>query len=336
MGMVVDLSKYYTTLKITKRFDKMEPIKSTFLDNHFPKSVRQQYPGTVIPVKEISRITNAVPVVRRGAESIPIDGEASDIVHIEPLPVRIHAFISAAELNDLKLHSEETREKWAARKQEGMRQTVRLSTEVMATQAVLDGGISYPLLQANGDYAVYTVTYNGGQTIQLVTVAADDKWDAASATLVKIHKLLRTMATKLDNTGFGGEKDIYAGTDAFDALLTLIEGTDKPKVPVKVRDDGSISIGKFKIVEMAEAYRDPKTLTTVNKLTPGELRMISRGYTGLFYACVDDLDANLKALPMFIKAIEHKNPSGYQLVGESKPLPVVAPQATCKAIVVNP
>lgn len=333
MPMIVDLTKYFTRQRIAKRFEVMPPIKSTFFDRHFPESARSQYEGPIIPVSEVDKIVRAVPVVRRGAESVPMVGDEFDNIYIEPLPVRIHTNVSAKELNDLKLIGEESRESWATRRQEAMRKTVRLSTEIMSAQAVMDGKINYPLLQSNGQYAVYQVTYNRGQSIQTVNVAAADKWNAAEATLVKVHKLLRTMANQLDNAGFGGEKVIYAGIDAFDALLTLIEGTDKPKVPVKVRDDGTISMGGFIITEMAEAYSDPKTGATVNKLAPGEIRMISMGHSGLIYGAVDDLDANLQALPMFIKPIEQKNPSGYQLVAESKPLPVVAPQATCKAIV---
>ncbi len=335
MPMIVDLTRYFTAQKIAKRFKAMPPLKTTFYDRHFPEAVRSQYEGPIIPLQEIYRTVQAVPVVRRGAESVPMEGEEFDNVYIEPLPVRIHTNISAKDLNDLRLVSEESRERWAARRQEAMRKTVRLVTEILAAQAVLNGKISYPLLQGNGQFATYEVTYNRGETIQSVTVAAADKWNANEASLVKVHKLLRTMSAALDNAGFGGEKVIYAGASAFDALLALIEATDKPKVPVKLRDDGSVGLGGYSIQEMAEAYRHPKTGATVKKLADGELRMISRGYTTLVYAALDDLDAKLQPLPMFVKPIEQKNPSGYQLVAESKPLPAVAPRATCKAVVIS-
>jgi hypothetical protein len=336
MAMVVDLSKYFTALKIAKRFDKAPPIKTTIFDEYFPESVRDQYALPVIPVQEISSIVQAVPVVRRGAASIPLGGDAFDNIYIEPLPVRVHANVSAKELNDLKLLGELSKEKWATRKQMGMRKTVRLVNEILASQALFDGKIEYPLLQSNGSYAVYTVTYNGGQSILGVNVAATSKWDAAECTLVKVYELLEEMSTALDEGSHGGEKKVEAGKTAYSALLALIEGTDKPKVPVKINNDGTITLGGHIIRKMAEAYRHPKTGATVNKITPGEIRMISKGYTGHFYAAVDDLDANLQAEPMFVKPVKTEDPSGYRLVAESKPLPVVAPQATCKAIVVNP
>jgi hypothetical protein len=336
MAMVVDLTKYFTAQKIAKRFEKVTPLKTTIFDEYFPAGVRDQYALPVIPVQEINSIVQAVPVVRRGAQSLPIAGDEFDNIYIEPLPVRTHAMVSAKELNDMKLLGESSREKWATRKQMAMRKTVRLVNEILCSQALFDGKIEYPLLQSNGSYAVYTVTYNGGQSIRSVNVAATSKWDAAECTLVKVYELLEEMSTSLDEGGHGGEKKIECGKTAFSALLALIEATDKPKIPVKVNNDGTVTLGGHTIRKMAEAYRHPKTGATVNKITPGEIRMISKGYTGHFYAAVDDLDANLQAEPMFVKPIKSEDPSGYRLVAESKPLPVVAPQATCKAIAVNP
>lgn len=333
MAIVLDLTRYFTAMKIAARFKVMKPIKSTILDLHFPEAVRQQYEGPIIPVQEILQVAQAVPVVYRGAESIPMVGDQSETGYIEPLPVRIHAMISAKDLNDLKQVGEGGRESWAARKQEAMRQTNQLVREVLATQAVLDGEIAYPLLQSNGQYAVYKVPYPG-QTQQSVAVSAIAKWNHADCTLVIIYKLLRDMAKELDGAGFGGDKIIHSGTTAFDSLLTLIEGTDKPKIPVKMKDDGTVRLGGFTIREMGETWRNPKDGSTVNKLDPKQIRMVSKGYTALFYGAVDDLDANLQPLPMFIKPIYEKDPSGYKLVSESKPLPVAAPGATCKAVVI--
>ena len=63
--------------------------------------------------------------------------------------------------------------------------------------------------------------------------------------------------------------------------------------------------------------------------------MVSKGYTGFFYGPVDDLEGNLQPMPMFIKPVEIQDPSEIRLIGESKPLPAVAPGATRKAVVVS-
>lgn len=335
MPLVVDLTKYFTRLKITARFKAMPPIESTIFDLHFPEAVRQQYESPIIPVQEISQAVQTVPVVHRGAESVPMIGDQADTAYIEPLPVRIHTQISARELNDLRLMGEESRETWAARRQERLRQTVRKTIEALAAQSVFDGEIAYPLLRSNGQYAIYRITYPG-QSQQSVTVSTTSKWNHTDCTLVKVHQLLRNMARTLDQAGFGGEKITHAGTSAFDALLSLVEGvgTNKPKFPVKITDDGTVKLGGFTIREMSESWRNPKDGSTVNKLDPAQIRMVSQGYTAHFYGAVDDLDARLQALPLFVKPIEQKNPSGYQLVGESKPLPAIAPGSTCRAVVI--
>jgi hypothetical protein len=143
------------------------------------------------------------------------------------------------------------------------------------------------------------------------------------------------MSTQLDDAGHGGEKITFAGKLAFATVLALVDATDKPKVPVRIEGDGTINIGGHVIKKMAETYPDPANKTVKSKLAPKEIRMIAKGNTGLFYGPIDDLDANLQAMPMFVKPIKVDNPSKYTLLGESKPLPAVAPEATCKATVLK-
>ncbi|WP_449246464.1 major capsid protein [Desulfarculus baarsii] len=335
MPMVVDLKPYFTRARIAKRFEAMPPLKSTIMDRYFPEAVRDQYEMPIIPLQVITAIVNAVPVVARGAESVSIDGRGFSNQWVEPLPVRIHTEVGAKDLNDLKLIGEDSREAWATRRQEAMRQTVRLTTEALCCQALLNGAVNYPLLQSNGQFINYKVEYNN-EVIQTISVAAASKWNAAECTMVKVFELLEEMADALDGAGYGGDKDVLAGKNAFSALLALIEDAgdnQRPKVPARINEDGSVNIGGHKIAKMAEVWRNPQSGASVAKVPPGEIRMIAKGYTGLIYAAVDDLDANLQALPMFVKPVERKNPSGYQLVAESKPLPAVAPKAVARAIV---
>ena len=52
------------------------------------------------------------------------------------------------------------------------------------------------------------------------------------------------------------------------------------------------------------------------------------------YAAIDDLDGNLQPLPFFIKPIKTADPSGWKLIAESKPLPIVQPKGICDATVI--
>jgi len=55
----------------------------------------------------------------------------------------------------------------------------------------------------------------------------------------------------------------------------------------------------------------------------------------LVYCALDDLDANLQPLPFFAKPIPIKDPSGYKLIGESKPFPIPNTEGICEATVVS-
>lgn len=328
--MLVDLKQHFTAAKIAATLSTASPIHTTIMDELFPEAVRMQVDSPVISVSEISQIVNVVPVVRRGGEPVPITGDGLDNQYIEPLPVRTSAKISGVELNNLKLMNALSRDAWAQRKTLATRQTARLTAEVLCSQAVFNGGISFPLLEANGKYAKYKVDYSGGINTQ--NVAAEEKWDHESATIMTVYQLLTKMRRVLEQAGCGGETVTYAGTLAFSKLLTMIDAEDKPKVSVQIKE-GEIIVGSFRIREMSEIYRDPETGNSRNKLPEKELRMVAKGHTALFYGPVDDLDANLQPLPLFVKPVMDKRLSILELIGESKPLPAVNPKSVCKALV---
>lgn len=329
--MIVELKQYFTAARIAKRFKKASPVACTVLDDLVPADARPQYESPVIPVSEIQQLVRVVPVVSRGAASISLDSEVEATQYIVPLPIRLNTEITAVDLNNLKLASPDGRESWAKRKQLAMRQSVKLTTEAMFSQAVFNGGIAFPLMTKTGQYSTYKVSYNG--SINEILLAESSKWNHAEMTLLKVYKQLNDMSTKLDNTGHGGEKITYAGDLAFTQLLSLIEDTDKPKIPVRIQEDGTIKIGPHTIKNMAETYLNPEDGGTVNKCPPKEIRMVSKGYAALFYGPVDDLDGKLQPLPMFVKPVRKQDPSEDLLIGESKPLPAVSPGATCKAVV---
>ena len=51
----------------------------------------------------------------------------------------------------------------------------------------------------------------------------------------------------------------------------------------------------------------------------------------LYYCAIDDLDANLLPMPLYVMAQKKQDPSGYKIIGKSKPLPVPVPKAICIA-----
>jgi hypothetical protein len=53
------------------------------------------------------------------------------------------------------------------------------------------------------------------------------------------------------------------------------------------------------------------------------------------YCALDDLDAKLQPLPFFVKPLKTDDPSGYKLVAESKPFPVVNVKGICTSAVLS-
>lgn len=336
MSLILDLAQFFTAAKIAKAIKSAPPVKTTVQEAFFPESSRQQFDLPLIPLSELRTVVNCVPMVSRSGEAYPFRDTDYDAQYIEPLPVRVRASITGMELNNLKLLNMGQKQDWANRKVLNGRTAVKKTIEPLCAQAVFDGSIDYPLLLSNGQYARYKVHY--GDDILTHNVTAGNKWDHAEATLAKVFLLFQDMDTAIDDAGYGGEKVVYAGKAAYAQLLTLVESNNQAKaakVPARLMDDGAINVAGFEVRKMAETWRDPETGASQKKIPDGEIRMVSKGNHGFFYAALDDLDSNLQALPMFTKPVKRDDPSELRLISESKPLPAVAPKATCKAVVMT-
>jgi hypothetical protein len=95
--------------------------------------------------------------------------------------------------------------------------------------------------------------------------------------------------------------------------------------PVIWTDTGLTLFGKYKIMTMGMTYILPGTTAAVPVIPAGYIQTVDITNAGkLFYAALDDLDANLAPLPFYAKPIKSDDPSGYKFVSESKPLPAPA------------
>ena len=93
----------------------------------------------------------------------------------------------------------------------------------------------------------------------------------------------------------------------------------------KWTDTGLVLLGRYEIMSMALTFVLPGSSDVKSVVADNEIKIIDLANPGkLFYAALDDLDANLAPLPFFAKTWEEKDPSGVKIVGESKPLPAIA------------
>ena len=142
------------------------------------------------------------------------------------------------------------------------------------------------------------------------------------------------MRKALRRKGYGGKIEIWAGDKVYLALLKLVDSvksTAKQNIRIE-RVESGIDVGGYLIKPMDETYQNPRTKTAVDKVPAHKLVMIAldAGHS-CYYCALDDLDARLQPLPFFLKPIVKQNPSGIDVLGMSKPLPVINPNGVCWA-----
>ena len=157
-------------------------------------------------------------------------------------------------------------------------------------------------------------------------------WDASDAKIKDILQDLIDMEAVVQAEGWGGTIEIWAGRTAYQHLAGLVASLSaNSKVDAKVTKDG-VNVGGYIVKLRNEKYPNPQTKAMTPVVAENKIVMIGMdGGHRLIYCAVDDLDANLQPLPLFVKPIELKNPSGIDLVAESKPLPAPNVKAICWA-----
>ncbi len=326
--LIVNLRTFFTPQAIAQRLQALPPIKSPTMDLIYPG--RSQHPLAVLGVDEISEVALTVPVVRRGSPSTPVVTDAREISYIEPLPLRPSTTLTAVDLNNFKLLDNSGRDVWVSAKMDILRRIVHRSTEALCAQS-LTGTITYPVKLQGGGYDSYQVVFGTPQSYVPATA-----WDNAQAKITDIFKTFTEMQVLLQEAGYGGQVEIWAGKTAFYGLMALAEKvTSTARIRVEISAEG-VFVGNYLVKLRAETYKNPETGLFVQIVPDDKIVMVAQDANHrLFYCAVDDLDANLVPMPFFVKPIEQKDPSGIKLVAESKPLPVPVPKAICWAQVTN-
>jgi hypothetical protein len=293
-------------------------------------SNRPQQSGPLIGEDVIKMVAKAMPLGRRGSRSITVSGGTGATSFYEPFPIHPDISVTGADLNNLKLNQgdQASLSAGAQGKTAYLRNIVRATTEAMCATA-LSGTLSWPVQLEGGGFETYSINYGSIQT-----EVPGILWDHANAKLADVFDLLSNMQLKLQQEGTGGTIEIWTGKTAYNALFKLAEkSTTTAKIRIEVTDQG-INVGGFLIKRRAELYYNPESKTYIPAVGDKVCKMIATDAGHMMpYAALDDLDSNLQPLPFFIKPIKTDNPSGYQLVAESKPLPVVNVNGICDATV---
>lgn len=324
---MIDLRGLFTPQAVAQRLKTLPILKTPVMDEIFIN--RPQNPLPLVGIEDITVVIKAMPVTRRGAASIPATGESMAYSFIEPLPVNINTKVTAADLNNLKMLSPTSLEAWATQKTDYLRQAARLTTEGIAVQS-LSGAISWPCQIQPGTFENYTISYGSP-----LTVAPAVLWDNANCTVADVFATLQAMEEAVNEKGYS---DIvyWAGKTAYLNLMKIAENSKTTaKIRVELTDQG-INIGGYLVKRRAEKYTNPQTGVPTAYIADKAIKAVARDAgSKLIYSALDDLDAKLLPMPFFAKPIKTDDPSGYTIIGQSKPLPVANPKGICDATVVS-
>ena len=321
------IRKIVTPKNVAQQLSKLPPLKTPVMDDIYPASVRDTHPFAAIKIDEVAEIAKAVPVVMRGSASVTLGGGQRTITEIEPLPVIVNYPITAHELNNVKTLTAEGQQTWLRNKLDYTRRVIRKTAEALAAQS-LTGRIEYAMKTEAG-LDRYVVDYG---KVLIHTPAL--KWSASNATLKNVLDDLIAMSEAIEEADGGTEVEFKAGKEVFSTLATMIDSVQNSRFDAKV-DGNTITIAGYKITRYASRYFDPISKEYKDVIDPKSIKAIARdGGFALRYLAIDDIDANLDPIPLYLKAIKMDDPSGYKLIGQSKPLPIPNTKSICDAVVV--
>lgn len=325
--MDLNLRGFFTRDALIRYLKTLPALKTPVIDTVFTN--RPNHPLPFVGEDMLKQIVRAMPVVRRGAASIPVTKDTSVTAMYEPLPIRPNVTVTGVELNNLKLLSQTSKEQWAQNKTDQIRRIVRATTEAIAAVS-LSGSIIWPVQLDGGGWETWEINYGSPASI-----TPEKLWDASNSGIKDVFETLDAMKEAIEDNGYGNIV-YWAGKKAYSTLLVLAEAfKSTANMNVRVTEQG-IDIAGFFVQRRSERHRNPKTGTMVPTVPDNEVKAISLDAGSIMpYCAVDDLDANLQAMPLFIKPLEMKDPSGVKLIGESKPFPIVNVDGIARAVVTS-
>lgn len=320
----MNLKSIVTTTNVAKALNKLPDIKTKVMDDIYPTRVRDTHPSALIKISEITELVKAVPVVRRGAQSVTIGGGDHSNTYIEAQPVIVNYPIPAHTLNDLKIQDSNAHQNWLKGRVAFVRNTVRATSEALCAQS-LTGKINFAMKTDSAEMDLYQIDFG-----TVPALACAKKFDGPTTTLMDILSHLQNMAETIERNGGGSVTSFKAASDVWAVIsMKIIALSNETRISAKV-DSSTLTLGGYMIERYAGKYFDPKSKTYKAVIAPKTLKAIGTdGGWAFRYLAIDDVDAGLQALPLFLKSLKVEDPNGWKIMGQSKPLPIPDVNAIC-------
>jgi len=322
------LRKIVTGKKVTEALNALNPISSPVMDEFYPVNIRRQHPFSSIRIDEIKRITKAVPMVMRGTTPVSLGTGSGSINTIEPQPIDVIDTISGAELNNLKSFDGTTTKIWLQDRMAYARDSIRATAEALCIQS-LSGAIKFPMKTDTG-MDLYEIKFG-----TILSHKAEKKLNAAGADITTLLDIMRAQSKAIKKKGGGSKIKWKTGDSAFTRILELVKDMgDNSSISVKTGVDSVTIDGKWTIELFDEEYWDPKAKEYKSGIDTNTLKAVAMdGGWAFKYIALDDIEAGLKALPLFSKAVLQEIPSAWVINTMSKPLPIPNPNSICNTTV---
>lgn len=331
MSIVIDvmgaLAPYFTQDAIADMVSDLPPVETPIKNLLYPEANQKQKNSPYIKVSDIIDTTGAPPVVRRGSRAYPVDGTSEENRLIEVQPIKLSSFLLGKEINDLiALGRTESIDAIVREKIEYLRDETSKASEIMACQS-LSGEISYPLATGESIDSRYDIAFGTINTMPAANIASDD--------LGKLRVKLEAQLEAQRKTGASGDVRFLAADDVYTAISAMIFAAGA-NPPVVWTEYGFILFGRYKIMSMSNTFVLPGETASRPVIPAGYLQTVDLKKSGmLFYASLDDMDANLAPLPFYAKPLKSDNPSGVTILSESKPLCAPAVKKMVRRKVLN-
>lgn len=326
------ITNYLSLALFTRIAERRTPIASPIYDHCFP--TRTPRAVSRINLTDLKRAIHSMPVITRGGMAIPLDDKEGTSVLIEPLSIRLKDFITGAKLNDLRAlygDGSENAQALISTEIDKIIEDLLRSTEAtrnaLCAQA-MTGKINYQL-ESQGKKERYEITF--GETLK---ANLTKKLDEVGQTLVDLYRVLSSMKKKIADKGFAGTVEVMAGSNAFALIANLIMASkDTDRMGARIIN-GKIEFMGFNIWLNDATYTDTgidgKSVVKA-EVDSNSIMMYVTALGEVQYCAIDDVNANLQATPFWANAYKNIDPSGYKIISESKPMPMIPAESICWA-----
>jgi hypothetical protein len=329
MGTQELIRKLFSRDSLAEIMGRMPNLMSPALDLLYPIASRLNHPLPTISYRDIAPRSGNIPLVKRGSQSLQI-AEGSSLSTIEPQPVNPSTFLDAVDLNNLlafegKQGGFANQQTLIANRIDTLRRLCRDTAQALAIQSI-SGHINYDLRGSGGEFLKFELDFGNP-----AVVTCDTLLSAAGAKVGILIAQLSKMKAELQAQGFGNDIVFLAPSDVYAAIVDLYPSSWRPEFD----SDGFLIVAPGLKVSLFDfTYYDFTTKAAVG-LTAKTLVAWDRGAgSSMIYAAVDDIDADFIASPFWAKAVKSDDPSGYKVIGQSKPVPVPNVKGIATSVVI--